>query len=446
MHTTSRDNNLAANELPVRAAAARVLEQVVDRGRSINDVLAVAQAAHHDPRDAALLQELCYGTLRWYYRLDGILGELLNKPLKASARELHCLLLAGLYQLEYMSLPDRVAVHETVQAVHALGAGWASGLANAVLRNFQRRREALLATVDNGAVTRYAYPEWLIERLRGDWPDDWPAILDAGNQRPPFTLRVNGRRLTRDEYIDRLAHEGLDAAPVTHATHGLVLPRAAPVSTLPGFAGGDVSVQDGAAQLVAGLLQLQPGQRVLDACAAPGGKSAHLLESEPGIELTAVDVDAERLRRVESNLQRLSLSATCVAGDASQPQHWSDGRPFDRILLDVPCSGSGVIRRHPDIKLLRRAADIDALAARQAALLDAVWPLLVPGGMLMYCTCSVLVAENSDQVAGFLARREDAVEVPLDAGWGQARERGRQILPGENMMDGFYFACMRKTS
>lgn len=446
MHTTSRGNGLAPGRLPVRAAAARVLDQVISDGRSMSAALAAAQAGHTDPRDAALLQELCFGTARWYYRLDGILQQLLRKPLKSRDSELRCLLLCGLYQLEYLSVPDRVAVHETVQAVHAQGRDWAAGLANAVLRNFTRRRDALLAALDDDAVTRNAYPAWLVARLQADWPDDWQSVLAAGNARPPFTLRVNRQRLTRAEYLEHLSVQELDAVPVTHTSHALTLAHAVPVHALPGFAGGDVSVQDGAAQLAAGLMQLRPGQRVLDACAAPGGKTAHLLETEPGIELTAVDIDAERLQRVLSNLQRLSLPATCIEGDAAQPRDWAGSRRFDRILLDVPCSATGVIRRHPDIKLLRRAADIDALAMRQAAILDAVWPLLVPGGMLLYCTCSVLLAENSAQVGGFLARRDDAAEVPLDAGWGRACKYGRQVLPGEDMMDGFYFACMRKTS
>lgn len=446
MHTTSTGRSLAASDTPVRAAAARVLQQVISRGRSINDVLPPAQAQQADPRDAALLQELCYGTLRWYFRLDGVLAQLLNKPLKASAGELRCLLLAGLYQLEYTALPDRVAVHETVQAVHALGCSWARGLANAVLRNFQRRHDAVLAALADDDVTRYAHPAWFIRQLRADWPGHWQDVLAAGNARPPFTLRVNAQRQTRNEYLDRLSERGLAATPVTHTTHAIALERPVPVSELPGFGGGDVSVQDGAAQLAAGLLQLAPGQRVLDACAAPGGKSAHLLETEPGIRLTAVDIDAGRLQRVESNLARLALAAECLQGDAARPADWVGARRFERVLLDVPCSGSGVIRRHPDIKLLRRSTDIAALAAQQADILAAVWPLLESGGMLLYCTCSVLVAENSAQVGRFLAQQGDAAEQSIDAEWGHACEHGRQILPGENMMDGFYFACLRKTS
>jgi 16S rRNA (cytosine967-C5)-methyltransferase len=330
--------------------------------------------------------------------------------------------------------------------VRALNKDWAAGLVNAVLRNFQRRGDSLLQSACADEVALHAHPAWLIERLRSDWPQDWAAILAANNTRPPFTLRVNRQRLTRDEYLDVLSRAGLPAEAVAHSAQAVRLERPVPVSALPGFMRGDVSVQDAAAQLAAGLLELAAGQRVLDACAAPGGKTSHILETEPGVALVAMDIDASRLQRIESNLARLSLQAELLAGDAGRPDEWWDGRLFDRILLDVPCSGSGVIRRHPDIKVLRRADDIDALVDRQVTILDAMWPLLAPDGMLLYCTCSVLKVENSGQFANFLARHADAEEVTITAAWGHGCTHGRQIFPGENQMDGFYFACVRKNS
>ncbi|MGB5261195.1 MAG: 16S rRNA (cytosine(967)-C(5))-methyltransferase RsmB [Gammaproteobacteria bacterium] len=429
-----------------RALAAGVLTQVLEHGRSLDQVLPEALASINDPRTGALLQELCYGTIRWYYRLDAILRQLLDRPIKSRDADVRSLLLIGLYQLDRLALPQRVAVHATVQATRVLDKDWARGLVNAILRNFQRRRESLLLAVCATAEALHAHPLWLIDRLRADWPDDWAAILVANNARPPFTLRVNRQRLTRNEYLELLSDHALTARAVPHVPQAVCLDKPVAVSTLPGFARGDVSVQDGAAQLAANLLRLAPGQRVLDACAAPGGKAAHILETEPAVQLVAVDIDAARLQRVASNLTRLALQADLVEGDASKPDDWWEGRQYQRILLDVPCSGSGVIRRHPDIKLLRRIGDIDALALRQAAILDAMWPLLAPGGMLLYSTCSVVKAENSTQIGSFLLRHEDAGEVVIDAAWGHGCEHGRQIFPGENLMDGFYFACVRKNS
>lgn len=428
-----------------RALAAQVLVRVHDAGRSLSDVLPVAQSECADERDAALLQELVYGTVRWYYRLDAILGQLLRKPFKPRDADLHCLLLVGLYQLDQLAVPERVAVHETVQAVRTLRKDWASGLANAVLRGFQRRREELENAVASDEVAGFSHPRWLIEQLRSDWPDQYRQILLANNMRPPLSLRVNRRRITRAEYLDLLQSLAIEAMPIPGTDQGIRLATPMAVARLPGFFAGDVSVQDGAAQLAAELLDVRPGMRVLDACAAPGGKTAHLLEREPEIALTALDIDAQRLARVQENLDRLGLDAGLMVADAGQPGQWWDGQRFDRILLDAPCTGTGVIRRHPDIKLLRREADIAALAQRQAELLKAMWPLLSPGGMLLYSTCSVLKTENSNQVADFLGHQADAIERPVLAGHVKVAGVGSQILPGENGMDGFYYACLHKT-
>jgi len=429
-----------------RACAARVLERVVAAGQSLPEALAEELRALTDTRMRALAQELSYGTLRWYYRLDALLGQLLPKPLKARDMDLHCLLLAGLYQLDKLALPQRVAVHESVQATAALNKRWASGLVNAVLRSFQRRCNELEAAVAGTDQARYAHPAWLINMLRLDWPDDWQEVLQANNERPPFSLRVNRLRITRADYLALLDSRALKAKRLAHTSHGIVLERGVQVEDLPGFSDGLVSVQDGAAQLAAGLLQLVSGQRVLDACAAPGGKTAQILETAPHLSgVTALDIDPRRLDRTAATLARLSLQAELVPGDAAEPAAWWDGRQYDRILLDAPCSATGVIRRHPDIKLLRKADDIANLANRQAEILRAQWPLLVPGGILLYCTCSVLADENFRQVKRFLQGHADAMEIPVDGAWGHRCEHGMQILPGDNEMDGFYFACLRKT-
>jgi 16S rRNA (cytosine967-C5)-methyltransferase len=429
----------------VRACAARVLVQVISDGRSLSDVLPAAAQQLADPRQRALLQELCYGTLRWYYRLDALLQRLLKKPLKQRDADVRCVLLVGLYQLDQLAMPQRVAVNETVQATHALNKQWASGLVNGVLRNYQRQAAELEAGVAAEFVSGYAHPAWLIEQLQFDWPNDWEQILTANNARPPFSLRVNRQRITRAEYLETLAGQSLGANLLKYTSSGVQLDKPVPVDVLPGFSEGYVSVQDAAAQLAAGLLDLAPGQRVLDACAAPGGKTAHILESQPDLAMvTAVDIEPRRLTRIEENLSRLSLHASQIAGDVAAPSAWWDGKRYDRILLDVPCSASGVIRRHPDIKLLRKPGDITKLVSAQARLLQAMWPLLSSGGMLLYCTCSVLAVENSQQIAAFLETQEDAAEVKIDAVWGRECQHGRQIFPGENEMDGFYFACLTR--
>jgi 16S rRNA (cytosine967-C5)-methyltransferase len=394
--------------------------------------------------ERALTQELCYGVLRYYPRLAYLAARLLNKPLKRKDLDVQQLILIGLYQLIYLKVPAHAAVAETVAATRLLGKDWAAGLVNALLRGFQRGAVQLLAQADADPVARYAHPHWWLAQLQSDWPAHWQDILDANNQRPPMTLRVNARRGSRDDYAAQLQAAGIIAHPVPPAPQALTLEKPVDVTQLPGFSGGAVSVQDAAAQLAAPLLNLAPGQRVLDACAAPGGKTAHLLESEPLLQVQALDSDAQRLTRVQETLARLQLAADLRHGDAASPQDWWDGKAFDRILLDAPCSGSGVIRRHPDIKLLRTAQDIVTLAQQQRRLLDALWPLLAQGGILLYATCSVLMAENQHNLAQFLAAHSDACEQPIGADWGHAQTPGRQLLPGENGMDGFYYARLMK--
>ncbi len=430
--------------MDARTAAARVVTLVMSEGASLTTALP-AILERVAPGDRALVQELSYGTLRWAQRLEPVLAALLSKPLKSRDHDVRALLLTGLYQLVYMRIAPHAAVAETVSATRTLGKSWAAGLVNAVLRGFQRRREALLAAADGDDCAALSHPRWLVERLRRQRPKEWREILAANNQRAPMTLRVNAQQLSRDDYQVRLREVGVAARPAPHTTHGLVLETPMDVQSLPGFAQGWVSVQDAAAQLAAPLLAPLAGERLLDACAAPGGKSAHLLELQPELsELVAVDSDEARLARVRDNLDRLGLHATLYAADAAVPETWWDGRLFDRILLDAPCSATGVIRRHPDIKHLRRDTDIATLVTTQSHLLAALWPLLRAGGMLLYATCSILPEEDEQQVARFLDEYPDARVVPLTATWGMAVQPGRLILPGRDDMDGFFYMCISK--
>lgn len=429
--------------LQARAAAARAVVDVLRHGRSLSDALPRASAGLKEGR--GLAQELAYGVLRWHGRLAAIAGRLLDKPMRPRDADVEAVLESGLYQLGGDSAPVQWVVSECVDTVRLLEKDWAAGLLNAVLRRYGREAEALLAAVDAEPAARYAHPQWLLDRLRGDWPDHWQAIAEANNQRPPMTLRVNGRRQDVPAYAGRLAEAGLAASPHPVASQALTLDVPVGVDALPGFADGDVSVQDAGAQMAALLVDPQPGDRLLDACAAPGGKTGHLLELQPELSgLVAVDNEAGRLARVRENLQRLGCDAELHAADVADADAWWDGRPFDRILLDAPCTGSGVIRRHPDIKWLRRPGDAAALAGTQARLLAALWPLLAPGGKLIYCTCSVMPAENESVIDGFLETAGDAAIAPLAGEWGIALQHGRQILPGQHGMDGFYYAGLVK--
>ncbi len=427
-----------------RALAATIVFQALSEGRSLADTLPDAAERLGDVSERALLQELSYGTLRWYPQLDAVAQLLLRKPFKRKDGDVFALLLVGLYQLMHLRVAPHAAVSLSVSAVDELGKSWAKGLVNAVLRGYQRDAGLLArACVKPGAA--HAHPDWLLAAFKRDWPQHWQAIAQANNARPPMTLRVNQRQVERGAYAAQLEQQSLRARASNFAAQALTLDTPTDVLHLPEFTRGWVSVQDAAAQLAAQLLDAQPGERVLDACAAPGGKSAHILERQPALgELVALDRDAQRLRRVTENLQRLGLQAQCVVADATAPAAWWDGRTFDRILLDAPCTATGVIRRHPDIKALRRESDVAGLIEQQARLLNALWPLLRDGGSLLYATCSVLRAENESQIQNFLATHADAQEIPLTTGWGHACTVGCQILPGENDMDGFYYATLRK--
>jgi 16S rRNA (cytosine967-C5)-methyltransferase len=370
------------------------------------------------------------------------LSELLDKPLKDM--DVKSLALTGLYQLKYMRVKPHAAVSETVLA--ARKKPWAKALINALLRRYLREQLNLEQKADTVQVAAVSHPDWLIKQIEQDWPQQAQQIFLENNQQPPMALRVNLARSSKDEYLQQLRGLGIEAETVSFCPSAIILDKPVAVDLLPGFADGLVSAQDTAAQLAAGLLGVQAGHRVLDVCAAPGGKTAHILEHQPQLkELVAVDVEASRMQRVNDTLQRLKLSGTLVVGDATKPDEWWDGQLFDRILLDAPCSALGVIRRHPDIKLLRRALDIKPLQALQKKILNAVWPLLAPGGIMLFATCSILKQENEQQIDAFLAEHQDAVELPIDVHWGFAGSHGRQIMTGESAMDGFYYARLGKS-
>ncbi|NIF19202.1 16S rRNA (cytosine(967)-C(5))-methyltransferase RsmB [Pantoea sp. Cy-639] len=427
-----------------RLAAARALAAVLSGKASLNSSLP-AQLDKVEERDRGLTQDLAFGTARWQPRLDLLAAQLLQKPFKAADADVQALLLVGLYQLFYTRIPAHAAIGETVGCADKLKKPWAKGLLNAVLRRAQREGEALLAGMERDPVVRTAHPRWLQKSLKAFWPEQWEAICAANNAHPPMILRINRRHHSRDAYLALLAEAGIGASACQYSRDGIVLAEACDVRGLPGFAEGWVSVQDEAAQLSADLLELAPGQRVLDACCAPGGKTCHLLEAEPGLgHMVAIDLEAKRLARVRENLDRLQLDAELIACDARDTASWWDGKPFQRILLDAPCSATGVIRRHPDIKLTRQAEDIPALATLQGELLDALWPTLEVGGMLLYATCSSLPTENTEVIDAFLARTPGARELDLATEAGLRQPHGRQLLAQEGGHDGFYYAKLIK--
>ncbi|UXI67815.1 16S rRNA (cytosine(967)-C(5))-methyltransferase RsmB [Tahibacter amnicola] len=427
-----------------RALAAQGLDRIVRGGVSLRAAFAELSPRIKEPRDRALLSALLHDGARWWPRYDAVLDRLVQKPLRTREPLVHALMVLGLVQVAAMGMAEYAAVAATVEAARRLNRPHFAGLINAVLRRFLRDRDDIEAMIQADPVAASAHPRWLMERLQSDWPGQWPAIIAAGNAAAPLVLRVNRRRATVDALLARLLAAGIEAQKHAHLADAVVLAESTDVTQLPGFAEGLFSVQDGAAQLTAPLLALAAGQRVLDACAAPGGKAAQCLE-QADVKLLALDRDARRLESVTDTLQRLGLSGRCVAADAATPDTWWDGQPFHRILLDAPCSATGVIRRQPDIRLHRRAADIAPLVAEQARLLEALWPLLAPDGRLVYATCSILRAENADQVDTFLARHPDAVAETVIPEWfGRASGAGRQNLPGENGMDGFFYAVLRK--
>lgn len=425
-----------------RRIAAQILSKVADEGQSLTTALETALNSIESSNDRAFVQALCYGSCRHYHYLDYILNQLVDKPIKNTG--IKSLVLIGLYQLAFMRVKPYAAISETVAAVG--NKAWAKGLINALLRNYVRKQADLHASAENDPVAATSHPAWLRQQISQDWPEQAEQIFAANNQPPPMALRVNLAKTNLSDYLQKLQLLNIEVTEAPECSSALILDKPVSVEQLPGFADGLVSVQDSAAQLATGLLDVQPGDRVLDVCAAPGGKTAHILESCPALkQLVAIDIDEVRMRRVAENLQRLQLHATQIVDDAAHPEQWWDKIPFERILLDAPCSALGVIRRHPDIKLLRQPEDIQALQEQQLALLDAIWPLLAPGGTLVYATCSILKQENEHQAAAFLTRHADAVEWPISSNWGIVRPVGKQIISGELGMDGFYYARFKKT-
>lgn len=428
----------AAPGVALRGHAAHLLDAVLHRGRSLRAELAAALPQLADPRDRALLEAIVFTALRQRARAEAALAQWLARPLGRRDGVLRALLHAGFAQLA-LGLPAHAAVDATVAAARALGRAHQAGLVNALLRRALREG---LPPAEPGA----DWPSWLRAQVCADWPADAAAIFAASAEPAPVWLRVNRRRTTPEAYAQRLAAAGIAATPSALAPEALRLDASCAVADLPGFAAGEVSVQDGSAQLVADALAPAPGARVLDACAAPGGKSAHLLERDPTLRLTALDVEPARLAQVHATLERLGLGAgvRLAAADAAVPAAWWDGEPFDAILLDAPCTATGIVRRQPDVLLHRRASDLVALTRTQARLLDALWPTLAPGGVLLYATCSLLREENDRQIATFLARTADARAEPLPARFGRVSGSGHQRLPGEDGMDGFFYARVRK--
>ncbi len=425
----------------VRAAAASVVFQVVDQGASLSSVLPEAQKKIK-PRDHALLQEICFGVLRYLPRLEAAAHELISQPLTGKKRVFHHLILVGLYQIQFMRIPDHAAVGETVSATQDLKGSRLRGLVNAILRNYQRNSASIDQRLQDSKhdAVQYCHPKWLLKALQESYPEQWQAIVTANNHKAPMWLRINHQHHTTESYLKLLEEQNIDVSLHPEAKDAIKLATPCDVKLLPGFEQGWVSVQDAAAQLSVHYLAPQAKELILDCCAAPGGKTAHILEQIPDAQVVAVDCDSSRLKRVNENLERLNLDAKIICGDARHPEDWWHGEMFDRILLDAPCSATGVIRRHPDIKWLRRADEITALVSLQSEILDAMWAQLKPGGTMVYATCSVLPQENSQQIKTFLSRTLDAQLINSNPD-----SPGRQILPGENDMDGFYYAVLRKT-
>lgn len=415
-------------------------------GRSLDQALTEFEPPGEQ---TSLYKALCYQSVRWQPRLSRLSGLLLEKPLRSRDRIIGALLQVGLCQLSVMRAADHAAVSETVNAARDLGRPAFAGLINGVLRKYLRTRDDLEAALNDDPVAVSAHPEWILDILHADWPDQWPEIVAGGNRQAPMWLRVNRTQTSASDYLRELGEHGQTAILSAWAEDAVCLDTPCDVRRLPGFEQGRVSVQDAAAQLASRLLAPAAGQRVLDACAAPGGKTGHLLELVDGdIDLLALDQDPQRLRMVDETLQRLGLTARTQAADAARPAEWWDGKPFQRIMLDTPCSGSGVIRRHPDIKLLRRPSDINDLTGRQKTLLDGLWPTLDQGGVMIYCSCSVFRQENQRQIDSFVNTHFDAELLPLSdrlrGRFGSGRGPGIQIFPGEEDMDGFFYAVLRK--
>lgn len=431
--------------LTVRTAAAEVITQILGAKGSLSSLLPPISAKIPE-NDRALLQELCFGTCRFYPQLHAYTECLMDKPLRAKESDVQALLLLGLYQLLHTRIPDHAAIGETVEVTRHINKPWATKLVNGVLRSFQRDSTKINEFLSQNRAFQSNHPAWMEAMISKCWPNQFDDLISANNQHPPFTVRLNTKKISRARYIELLSDAGISATPTRFSPYGITLTQACDPRKLPHFAEGWLSVQDEAAQLSAELLQLSPNLQVLDACSAPGGKTGHLLELEPSLAVTALDADERRLGRVRENLNRLGVSAEIICGDGTKPDTWWNGERYDRILLDAPCSATGIIRRHPDIKVLRTPEELDRLGELQQQLLKSLWPLLKPGGILLYATCSIMPKENTRVIEAFVARQKDASCDLLDVEWGLPQPQGQQLLPQLNGHDGFYYARLHKAS
>ncbi len=434
------------DKISARFVSCRAVQLVADKGLNSDRALQDADIGKlADTRDISFARSICLGTLRWYQQLEFILSLLLDRPLQRKHRDIHFLLLTALFQLSKTDIARHGIVSETVNIVYTMRKKWAKSLVNGVLRNYLRQADSLKRKIDSDPVAASSHPDWLLQIIQTSWPEHWRNITDENNKQAPMSLRINTLRSSRMEYLGRLKTSGIHAMGSDISPCGITLEAPCQIERLPGFVEGLVSIQDIAPQLAAGLLDLQDGQQVLDACAAPGGKTAHIEEASNGrVRLTALELDPQRLLLINQNMMRLGHKVDVKLGDASKPEAWWSGKQYNRILLDAPCSGSGVIRRHPDIKLLRRATDIEQLALQQLQLLHALWPLVKKGGKLLYATCSILPQENENVIDSFLSQEGHAKELRIDVNYGHSRQHGIQILPGEYQMDGFFYACLQK--
>jgi len=427
----------------VRAIAAKIVSRLLDGSGSLSHHLTNVS----DHPDQSLLYEICFGVCRWFYTLEFLADRLLEKPLKAKDRDLFCLLIIGLYQLRELSIPQHAVLNETVSAAQELKKPWAKALVNAVLRNYLREEEVLITALKSAPEhVQHAFPEWLYSNLLEAWPENGRATIANSNLRPPMTLRINESRTDREEYLQLLAQAEIPAKPGVHAKTAIYLDSPLPVADIPGFSDGLASVQDEASQLAIAELQLQPGMRVLDACAAPGGKTCHILESERSLtHVTAVEISSQRIERIHENLARLDLTCEVICADVADLDNWWDRQNYDRILIDAPCSATGVIRRHPDVKLLRNEDEILQLRKLQQQILQQLWNCLKPNGLLLYTTCSLLPEENTAQIEQFLDATDNAKYEGITADWGVECRYGRQLLTGaKDGPDGFFYSLLRK--
>ncbi len=418
-----------------RLSALKILVQVLEQHYSLAQVLPALASP--------MTKELCFGVCRHYLRLSALADLLIDKRPKSI--EVWVAIIMGLYQLHYMKLPDYAVVKETVALLDKVKKTWAKGLVNAVLRNFCRKQEVLINSLNNDDQFIYGHPKHLLDRIKKAWPKDWETIVFANDAHPPMTLRVNLKKIAVQAYLEELNKHDIIAKAHSFVPSAITLASPCDVCTLPGFDEGVISVQDSAAQLAAYLLELKSGLRVLDACCAPGGKTCHILETQTDLaRCVAVDVDKKRLERVKENLNRQKLEAEIVLGDALDPDQWWNKQLFDRILLDAPCSATGVIRRHADIKLLRTAKEIEAAVQIQHRMLRKLWPLLAPNGIMLYATCSIMPEENEQQIASFVEEHSNCRIIPIAGAWGRLTPHGRQILPGDQGMDGFFYSLLLK--